>query len=248
MARRKGNKRKKQADSAVAQSSTDVQPTHPTRPQPPRSTDRQPSTSPEPSSSQLAEERKKVDSVVAPKLLDAEHAQPTGLPTQSFTNPQPATKTGPSSSRPTKGKGRAETPSEPSVDWELPPWPSEEFGAPLTTKVFLEGLRELCACSQNHIRASAWMQPGASYWFGIIKILYQQMETVASRELAAMNAEELELEKGEMRGSKAKNNPAWDFLEILRSQTGPDRTNQWVRIGDMWERVNNKLNKVNNTY
>ncbi|KAH7381718.1 hypothetical protein BKA66DRAFT_464809 [Pyrenochaeta sp. MPI-SDFR-AT-0127] len=75
----------------------------------------------------------------------------------------------------------------PFLDWDVAPWPREEFGAPITFKIFCAGLKELQASSNIHVRSSPRLRLNNKYWSHVLDDLYRQAKDAARQERSAMD-------------------------------------------------------------
>ncbi|CAO2657555.1 Nn.00g036810.m01.CDS01 [Neocucurbitaria sp. VM-36] len=229
----------------------------------------QPDTDPEATSSSSTDQQKQPDSIVPPSESYAKTVRsailrslaPTAIPAAIDIEADT------SSSAKQQKQRRKDVPKSRS-DPQLPPWPSEEFGAPLTFKVFRAGLRELQTCSRNHVRASTWMSPGAKFWLHLLSSLYAQAETAASEEKTLMS-DELRTIPVALRGAQVpglewplnpngaswtrsrflrveqeKKSPAGDFLDLLQSQSADDVTTHSAEFEAMSRRLQYQVSRV----
>ncbi|KAJ4373970.1 hypothetical protein N0V83_002709 [Neocucurbitaria cava] len=203
-------------------------------------------------------------------ILDAEKQRVAKLRTEISENPAPATESAPNSSPSTDQQKKKATNNLPRsfLDWRIPPWPSEQSGAPSAFGLFRNGLKELHKCSWRHAKSCPWMMSSRKYWKRILQNMFKQADRAALQEKCFMQADvrdiqeafhrteiathlkwpELELEKGAISFDAVVESGAGDFMRYLLYQNRADLATYAADFEAGCTRVTSKISKVTELY
>lgn len=122
------------------------------------------------------------DSVVDQSFSDAEQARSAEAKSLEPTDAEAK-----SSSAASRQQKPAKALRVPALERERAPWPREESRAPISFKIFCEGLKELRTFSNNYVKSSVRMKSCEKYWMHVLNDLYEQAKNAGQREKTAMD-------------------------------------------------------------